>query len=207
MSEERKYPIGGYAPGSYTCKCSTCGKQFTGDKRAVQCEPCAIEMMKEVNKVTFFAKYLPEDSNMLTVGGMYWNKQHNKADLVSSSFHLEVLKNGNFQPAKLFLCSRDIQVGDREIYTPTGIKLEHEVKFEDMATVASKEGWFKVIGEISPDALPYVKEGQEFDDNMVEFYISENPPWEGWGRATVEKYCGWKGMKTIKIQGPCSHFH
>jgi hypothetical protein len=38
----KKYPIGGYAPGNYECKCCTCGNQFTGDKQAVQCEPCAI---------------------------------------------------------------------------------------------------------------------------------------------------------------------
>jgi hypothetical protein len=48
--EEPKYPIGGYAPGYYMCNCSTCKKQFQGDKRAVQCEPCAIEMIKEEPK-------------------------------------------------------------------------------------------------------------------------------------------------------------
>lgn len=39
--EEKKYPIGGYAPGNYRCTCCSCGSKFTGDKRAVQCEPCA----------------------------------------------------------------------------------------------------------------------------------------------------------------------
>jgi hypothetical protein len=38
---EKKYPIGGYAPGNYQCICATCDKQFIGDKRAVQCEACA----------------------------------------------------------------------------------------------------------------------------------------------------------------------
>ena len=47
--EEPKYPIGGYAPGNYMCNCSTCKTQFQGDKRAVQCEPCAIEMVQEQN--------------------------------------------------------------------------------------------------------------------------------------------------------------
>lgn len=41
--EEKKYPIGGYAPGSYQCHCGTCGESFRGDKQAVQCEPCALE--------------------------------------------------------------------------------------------------------------------------------------------------------------------
>lgn len=48
MSDEKKYPIGGYAPGNYYHKCSTCGKDFQGDKLAIQCEPCAIEN-KEFN--------------------------------------------------------------------------------------------------------------------------------------------------------------
>lgn len=42
--EEKKYPIGGYAPGDYWHKaCNTCGKEFTGDKRAWNCEPCGEE--------------------------------------------------------------------------------------------------------------------------------------------------------------------
>jgi hypothetical protein len=50
LYEEPKYPIGGYAPGNYMCNCSTCKTQFQGDKRAVQCEPCAIKMTKEESK-------------------------------------------------------------------------------------------------------------------------------------------------------------
>ena len=50
--EEPKYPIGGYAPGYYECTCVTCKTQFQGDKRAVQCEPCAISMTKEEPKQT-----------------------------------------------------------------------------------------------------------------------------------------------------------
>lgn len=40
--EEKKYPIGGYAPGNYQRHCCTCGGGFIGDKRAYQCEPCAV---------------------------------------------------------------------------------------------------------------------------------------------------------------------
>lgn len=39
--EKKKYPIGGFAPGNYTCKCVSCKENFIGDKRAVQCENCA----------------------------------------------------------------------------------------------------------------------------------------------------------------------
>jgi hypothetical protein len=48
--EEPKYPIGGYAPGNYRCNCVTCKTTFQGDKRAVQCESCAIQMTKEEPK-------------------------------------------------------------------------------------------------------------------------------------------------------------
>lgn len=40
-----KYPIGGFAPGNYWCKCHYCKERFTGDKRAVACEEC---MIKEI---------------------------------------------------------------------------------------------------------------------------------------------------------------
>jgi hypothetical protein len=45
QEEPKQYPIGGYAPGYYSCTCVTCKTEFMGDKRAVQCEPCAIEMV------------------------------------------------------------------------------------------------------------------------------------------------------------------
>ena len=32
---------GGFAPGSYECRCLTCGNAFEGDKRAISCRPCA----------------------------------------------------------------------------------------------------------------------------------------------------------------------
>ena len=47
MENKSKYPIGGYAPGNYMCNCTTCKTQFQGDKRAVQCEPCAVKMVEE----------------------------------------------------------------------------------------------------------------------------------------------------------------
>jgi hypothetical protein len=50
ISEERSWmkvktwPLGGYAPGNYYCKCCFCGNDFTGDKRSAQCLECAIKM-------------------------------------------------------------------------------------------------------------------------------------------------------------------
>lgn len=41
MSELRPWPLAGYVPGNYACKCIDCGKQFDGDKRAIRCLECA----------------------------------------------------------------------------------------------------------------------------------------------------------------------
>jgi hypothetical protein len=44
--EKNEYPIGGFAPGFYHCNCVTCKHNFIGDKRATQCETCAMEMVR-----------------------------------------------------------------------------------------------------------------------------------------------------------------
>jgi hypothetical protein len=60
MQQEKKYPIGGYAPGNYQCHCGTCGGGFKGDKRAHQCEPCAIN-----DKQTFDALAPSEQQDLM----------------------------------------------------------------------------------------------------------------------------------------------
>jgi len=47
-----KYPIGGFAPGNYSGKCANCKEEFIGDKRAVQCEPCAINAVNKSNTLS-----------------------------------------------------------------------------------------------------------------------------------------------------------
>jgi hypothetical protein len=41
--ERNIFPIGGFAPGNYSCKCFQCSKSFRGDKRAVMCLQCALK--------------------------------------------------------------------------------------------------------------------------------------------------------------------
>jgi len=36
-------PRGAWAPGDYYCTCTACGTVFLGDKRAMQCAPCAYD--------------------------------------------------------------------------------------------------------------------------------------------------------------------
>jgi mannose/cellobiose epimerase-like protein (N-acyl-D-glucosamine 2-epimerase family) len=40
-----RWPQGGYAPGGYMCKCSTCGKTHQAEKRAWQCADCVIQRL------------------------------------------------------------------------------------------------------------------------------------------------------------------
>jgi hypothetical protein len=48
QEEPKQYPMGSFASGNYWHKeCVTCKKEFMGDKRAVQCESCAIELTKQ----------------------------------------------------------------------------------------------------------------------------------------------------------------
>ncbi len=41
------WPVGGFAPGGYICKCHVCEREFIGEKRAHSCLPCAIEALKK----------------------------------------------------------------------------------------------------------------------------------------------------------------
>ena len=82
--EKKKYPIGGYAPGNYSCICTTCRTTFIGDKRAVQCEKCAIELVKEVTEATAVEKAAMEHL-------AFWRLRNNIH--LSNPIHAERCKN------------------------------------------------------------------------------------------------------------------
>ena len=85
------------------------------------------------------------------------------------------------KPAKLFLCSRDIQ--DEDWSVNGRIHLYFEPKNEN------ERHPFKVVGPISPQAL-WVKEGDEFGEEELEFDVRSDDQ-----------------SRPIKIKGPCGHFH
>lgn len=113
----------------------------------------------------------------------------------------------NFQKVKLFLCSRDIQVVDEAWFKD----LNGEYQKETCNYIENyTNDCFKVIGEISPEAI-WVKEGNEFDEDEVQ---------EFWGQAEthqpmikrLDKRFDEKLLKqncpiVFKIKGPCGHFH
>ncbi len=131
---------------------------------------------------TYFAKYLPVEGE-IKEGDLYISHFHKQPAVMDKiniwSFPL--------QKVKLFLCSRDIQVGDKVI-TPYPTNSENIINennlqyFKELTIIplnkVSNEGvWlgaYKVVGEISPETLSYVKEGQEFDED--DFYVTEECP-------------------------------
>jgi hypothetical protein len=78
----------------------------------------------------------------------------------------------SYQKVELFLCSRDIQAGDKVI--TEGLLEEREVKYIDKnGTLFFTNGddcdsihCCKKIGKVSPDAV-WVKDGMEFDEEDV----------------------------------------
>lgn len=133
-------------------------------------------------------------------------------------------------PIKLFLCSRDVKVGDTCFYVDV-MGQEKECTFKEIALFEGDTEWwfdfgtkdmssyhpgydknrkppYKVIGEISPQAS-WVTEGMEFDLNQLAFYLSSvhteqsyNIDLEGFLKSTF------KGKKYIKIKCPhCGTFH
>jgi hypothetical protein len=124
---------------------------------------------------------------------------------------------------KLFLCSRDIQVGDKVKFklSPSTVEVDAECmeRIDFQSTVVIKDGDFKVhttcpdqfnmcykiIGEISPDALGYVKEGDAFDENQIKLHkICKGVP--NLGLCVLSKCCEFFDA-VYKIKGPCGHFH
>ncbi len=72
------------------------------------------------------------------------------------------------QKVKLFLCSRDIQVGDKVLHIPSNkyIDVKYQSVLDSMKEKGQLDNYVKVIGEISPDAT-WVKEGDEFDSSEL----------------------------------------
>jgi hypothetical protein len=160
-----------------------------------------------MNKL-YFTKYLPVEGEIkegdayqingqtFTLSGGHFNNPPNRLILKK---YPEVKTHGEWinkvaEKVKLFLCSKDIQIGDKP-YNKAGKELEHPVSDIDLDILKELEA-FKVIGEISPEAS-WVKEGDEFDEYQESDTITTG---------NVRRYS--KGeVLCVKVKGPCGHFH
>jgi hypothetical protein len=142
----------------------------------------------------YFAKLLPIDVNAdikinYPLQDDYWPSRRWNND---GTDYIDMSGREEF---KLFLCSKDIQVGDKVMDEKGQIYHADEGNIHFIGDTIQG---YKVIGEISPDAT-WVKEGDEFTEEELSY-----------------KYDGaylhlthWMPdvLKIIGIKGPCGHFH
>jgi hypothetical protein len=134
----------------------------------------------------YFVKYLPvkgeikeaevKDTWLITPKGLATfelrvhkdiNTPTNKIRVHNGKTYVDFLET-ELKIAKLFLCSKDIQVGDKvmsDFIRWKIVKNLHEALNKNQISLqeAKAKNFFKVIGEISPKAI-WIKEGDEFDD-------------------------------------------
>lgn len=118
-------------------------------------------------KKTYFCKYLPVEGD-IKEGDLISKNEVNRIPSLAQKIFLHKYKKDGFYKVKLFLCSRDIQVGNKyinPIYPDKEQEMTYE-SFKNKSTWSYNKDNFKVIGEISKDAI-WIKEGDEFDADKV----------------------------------------
>jgi hypothetical protein len=109
------------------------------------------------------------------------------------------------------LCTRDIAVGDKALWSYQGdwnvecevtkIKgREYSIKCDGTGKKfdVPLEEIFKVIGKISPEAMPYVIEGQEFSEDELLFMRVDRENGGGWKYTTLEDCKGFPTFVEVK---------
>lgn len=185
---------------------------------------------KEKAMKKYFAKYLPVEGE-INIGDKYFTKRGvlHSCGIKPNSEMLN--PEESLKKAKLFLCSRDTQVGDKVKWSEHNPDKPWLTQFGTETTIMNLGGlephpaWVKVIGEISPEAT-WVKEGDEFDENQlqIKYHITYRclckekdgcedescQHYEGGVNKYVNGCYRQELLRTayeIKVKGHCGHFH
>lgn len=175
---------------------------------------------------TYFAKYLPVEEEIKEGDWIIFT------NLLGERVPIQWLGGGDeksrqsmfayAKKVKMFLCTRDIQVGDKVLHLPdTNPELTFEVmKIEDGVAwikylthpegkfIGDEREWlvnslFKVIGEVSPEAI-WVKEGDEFDKEEVRC----SHIWREGQSCNANNLCTYPNCKKYMVKCPtCQTFH
>lgn len=155
-----------------------------------------------MNKL-YFAKYLPVEEE-IREGDLLLTKKgdvyiHYKKYITGLPYPVMQIVSPEDKKVKLFLCSRDITIGDK-LYPLEGAEDQKEgaeMTCAQDVVVFKRNRAFKVIGEISPEAT-WVKEGDEFEGEGIDFVpvVSDED-------YKVER----TGRIFYIVKGPCGHFH
>lgn len=162
----------------------------------------------------YFAKYLPVEGEIKE--GDYWigdgisiPKQATRLEEKASEaaqkafgikYRKDFLKLKNAKKVKLFLCSKDIQVGDK-FFDERFLGEEFEVESECHLHKLTDGKRFKIIGEISPNAT-WVKEGDEFDEEDI-FMTYVDDAGTVWKNTEVGALTGYTGEFTPRCMLKC----
>jgi len=188
------------------------------------------------NKI-YFSEYLPVEGDIKRGSNqLIWKEgifSPVSIDKMPKSTNEIAYQREGYRVVKLFLCSRDIQVGDKvcdvndnsifaDVVGVNGTKIY--AKLDGKACILHNTGGImKIIGEISPDAT-WVTRGMKFDETEIQkciwsvpdFYTDEKEmipvQTDKWFNS---RYNREKGKlepiplerKVIQIKGPCGHFH
>lgn len=193
----------------------------------------------------YFAKYLPVEGEIKEGDKACWSIRFKHIiGFEGGAKHVQLLQEDGHEPVKLFLCSRDITSEDYKLpdnlledylqkeYSRYGTGEEtFDQWFNGNINWISTLGAYKVIGEISPEAI-WVKEGDEFNEDEIEPYFSPKiVNKQEWKSYSVEGHRISNNTKQIvyplspsfsisiwdiplnllthkyKIKGQCGHFH
>jgi hypothetical protein len=189
-SMQNKYPIGGYAPGNYTCICCICKKEFHGDKRAVQCEPCALAA-----KAKFDALSPAEQENVMKMNADIINNERGgfwRARALAAEKELQELKAGQglgndahekeiimqaFEKVTQLFEGRTWIMDGRGSYPYNDDRYKEEVRYMyDEFEAIRKDTW----ANIHSKSVDYRKQ-------IIVQYLQENPPQgAGWVNAALQ---------------------
>ena len=151
----------------------------------------------------YFAKYLPVEGEITDHECLFISKDgkihecRNIFESLPAQIEDEdglMHSEDDVKLVKLFLCSRDIQVGDKYIDS-NGDTLIHSTGILEPTD-------YKVIGEISPEAT-FATEGMKFDEDEVEAKYND-------GMSTLDISDDFPfeyKLSYYRIKGPCGHFH
>lgn len=182
----------------------------------------------------YFAKYLPIEGR--PEEGDWVLSSHKDPNLGPGLYHLigkeweEYKRDSKWYPGKkaeLFLCDKNMQIGDKVIHerewkgtiTNSNYNDQPEVEVEwsgaEKTTACSRTSLkylYKSIGHISPDAT-WIKDGDEFDEDEIKWICD-------WGADTMisiaelrqyakndEQMFKFPNGGSYAIKGPCGHFH
>lgn len=175
----------------------------------------------------YFSKYLPVDGD-IQVGDSILDPNNNvykctRIDNIylNCSGYNGLVRISRCKKVKLFLCSRDIQVGD-EVMDNSFTSFIWKGTFGDIIGnfyAANKDNTFKVLGEISTEAT-WIKEGEKFYKDEINWLYQ--PEYSDVEYHSLDDYPTWKQLiknrrgtlsairyfpPIVAIKGPCGHFH